>query len=230
MLFVSGYFILFSGNRTAISGALIAGTYVFLRRNGFLDRKGVRALFLMGVLSMFVTLIYASEWLFLLPFSDNAVLRTLILRDEALTGFDVGQQLGTAAIRQWVFDQHIAAFKESPFIGIGTFDLSMLNTGYGALDDRVSGSEAFVTGLLARIGLVSTLLFSAIFLVRQPVRGVASELSTAIRIALIIAMVTYGSFANVYDVVFFLMMVAITGGIEASPRTVGDMPPDGVQA
>lgn len=216
MLSISLYFIVFSGSRTAISATIITSLYVFLRHRGLLDHRGVRISFVIGMLVLFVTLVFASQLIFLLPFADNAILRALILRDEAVTGFDFGGQVGTAAIREWVFNQHIAAFKESPFIGIGTFDLRMLNTGYGALDNSVTGSEAFITAMLARIGLVSTLLFAAVFVVRQPLRGVARELSTATRIALIVAMATYGSFVNVYDVVFFLMIVAIAGGIEPS--------------
>jgi hypothetical protein len=222
MLVISLYLVIFSGSRTAISSVVIASAYILLRRQGLLDHRGLRISFIVGSLSLFVILIYASQLIFLLPFADNALLRTLILRDEAVTGFDFGGQVGTAAIRQWVFDQHIAAFWESPFVGIGTFDLRMLNSGYGALDNSVTGSEAFVTGLLARIGLVSTLLFAAIFLVRQPLRGMANELSTAIRIALIVAMVTYGSFVNVYDVIFVLMIVAVAGGIELSPIRTDD--------
>lgn len=218
MLFISMYFIVLSGSRTAISATAISGLYVFLRRKGLLDHRGVRISFVIGILVLFVTLIFASQLLFLLPFADNAVLRALILRDEAVRGFDFGGQVGTAAIREWVFNQHIAAFRESPFIGIGTFDLRMLNSGYGALDNSVTGSEAFITGMLARIGLLSTLLFAALFVVRQPLSGAARELSTATRIALVVAMVTYGSFVNVYDVVFVLMIVAVAGGIEPSPR------------
>lgn len=230
MICISLYFVIFSGSRTAISATAITFLYIFLRRRGLLDHRGVRVSFIVLTLTLFVSLIYASQIIYLLPFADNPVLRTLILRDEAVSGFDFGGQVGTAAIREWVFNQHIAAFWEKPFIGIGTFDLRMLNTGYGALDNSVTGSEAFVTGMLARIGLVSTLLFVAVFLVRQPLRGTAQELSTATRIALIVAMVTYGSFVNVYDVVFVLMIIAIAGGIESSlgytEPASRPMPPD----
>ena len=217
MIVITLYFIMFTGIRTALIGFAIAVIYIILHRRNFLNNIIAQSIFFISIFILFIFLIYGSDLLLMLPFADTGFVRTLILRDDTVSGFDFGNQVGTAAIRQWIFDQHIAAFWESPLIGIGTFDLASLNTGYGALDDNVTGSEAFVTGMLARIGLLSIPFFIAVLIMRQPVKGSAQELSSAIRVALLIAMTTYGSFVAPYDFVFFLAIVAIAGGIWTRP-------------
>jgi O-antigen ligase len=213
MLALSIYFVVLSGNRTAIFAATIGLAFFLIRQRGWLSTERSRALFALSAAALFLLTLFGSNVLLSLPFADNEILRALIFRDESVGSFDVGDQLGTAAIRQWIFEQHWAAFRESPWVGIGTFDFAILTTGYGALDNSVTGSEAFVTGLLARIGLTSSLLFAAIFLIRQPISGQRADLSLCAKIALLIGMTTYGSFVNVYDVTFLLHVFAILGSI-----------------
>lgn len=215
MMIVSLYFIVLSGSRTAISATLIVLISYFVDKYKIIYSKKSRYALIMAILAGFIFLIYASEIFMSSSIANNSLLKAIVFRDEAVSGANFGEQLGTAAIRRWIFDQHIAAFWESPLVGIGTFDLSMLNSGYGALDNSGTGSEAFVTGILARIGLLSLLVFVPIFLMPQHLSGRDINASLHMRIALFVAMVTYGSFVNAYDFVFFLMIVAVTGGIWA---------------
>ena len=213
VLLVAAYFVVFAGNRTAIFAAVIGGIFIALRNNGRLTTSKSRAWFAIAAATAFLFSIFSSNLLLILPFADNSVLRLLIFREEAVGSFDVGDQVGTAAIRQWIFQQHWAAFRQSPLTGIGTFDFRMLTSGYGVLDDSVTGSEAFVTALLARVGLISLFFFGAIFLFRHTSEPRESDLSLCAKLALLIGMITYGSFVNAYDVVFILLMLAIAGTI-----------------
>ncbi len=218
MIVMSVYFLVLSGNRTGLFAALIGTVYFLIRQRGRLSRSGSRRWFALIAAFLFVMAIFGSNLLLYLPFANSDIVRTLVFRQEAVGNFDVGDQVGTAAIRQWIFEQHWAAFRENPLFGIGTFDLQMLNSGYGALDNSVGGTEAFITALLARIGLLILPLLAALFLIRQPVQGDAADLSLSAKLALLIGMTTYGSFVNVYDIVFLLLVLSIAGTIYVPVR------------
>lgn len=228
MLLGSAYMLLLSGSRTGLFAALICVPYILLRRGGMLTRETSKMMFVGAAVGVFLFVVFASEFLLNLPFSNSEFFRTVILRQDEYARFNVGSELGTAAVRQWIFDQHMAVFWSSPFTGIGTFDLAQLTTGYEVFDNSGTGSEAFVTGLLARIGLISLLLYVAVFFPGRDLRGENGDRSIVTRIGLIVGMVTYGSFVNVYDVLFLLLLAGSYGGIvNRRPELNLFVPPSG---
>lgn len=215
MLAFSAYMLVFSGIRTAIIAAAISAIYVALNRYEILRTRSARAIFLIGTIGLFVFSIFSSQLLLALPFADSEIMQTLFFREEALGHFDADGQIGTAAVRNWIMTQHLSMFSGNPLVGVGTFDFMMTTSGYGALDNSGgTGSEAFVTGLLARVGLLSIPLFVALFLMHLSLRDDAAELSICGKICLIVGMISYGSFVNAYDIVFILLTLAIAGCIE----------------
>lgn len=217
MLLISGYMLLLSGSRTGLVATLICVPYLLLRRAGALKSEGSRIVYVALGVGVLLALVFGSEALLSLPFADNELFRSVILRQDEYAGMNVGNEVGTAAVRQWIYAQHMGVFWDHPWTGIGTFDLSQLTTGYESFDDSGTGSEAFVTGLLARIGLLSAFLYLALFFPGGHLTGEEADRSTVTRIALIVGMTTYGSFVAVYDVLFLILVAGTYGGI-VNPR------------
>ena len=216
MLLISAYMLLLSGNRTAIVAAAACTVFALVQQNGILRTHSARNVLFLAIVGAFVFSVFFSELLLMLPFADSDIIKTLIFRDEGIRGLDTGGGLSTAAVREWIMIQHFAAFRESPLTGIGTFDFAMLNTGRGVLDSSGTGSEAFVTSLLARIGILSLPFFAALFLMRLPMTEDSETFSTCCKISLLFGMITYGSFVNVYDFLFLLLILGIAGCIRQS--------------
>jgi hypothetical protein len=213
-ILLSAYMLILAGNRTALFGALLGLGYMFLKGRGLFVSETGRRWFMALAIGAFLMSVFASQLLLSLPFADTAFVQDIILREEAVNpNFDEGGQVGTAAIRVWIMQQHLSIFMQNPLIGIGTFNFFDFNTGYGAIDNLTTGSEAFVTGLLARIGLLSALLLGALLATRQPGN---QDFSICCRIGMTAGMITYGSFVNVYDIVFVLLVLGIAGCIVPS--------------
>lgn len=214
MCLISGYMLLLSGIRTAIIAGIICLLYITLCRTGALRTGFSRRMFFISVIALFLSGIFLSEYILLTPMADSAILQALIFRDMGGAGLNANGEFATAATREWIMSQHLAAFTANPLLGIGTFDLAMLTSGYGALDNAgVNGSEAFITYILARIGLLSIPFFVVLFFLNQTLRNKNEILSNSCRISLMISMISYGSFVNVYDIVFLLFILGIAGGV-----------------
>jgi hypothetical protein len=219
MIVVSGYMLLLSGVRTGLIAAAAGSLYAALCHSGALQTRLSRMAFLYAAVVFFVFSIFFSDLLMLLPFADNAVFQALIFRDEGIKGFELDGQVSTAAVREWIMAQHFSAFLQSPFIGVGTFEFANLSAGGGILaNSGTTGSEAFVTALFARIGLLAVPFFAALFFVRLPLGEEEEVLSTAFKISLMFGMLTYGSFVNIYDIVFLLLILGIAGCIKTPER------------
>lgn len=225
-LTVSGYMLILNGNRTAIFACLLVGAFTAANRAGWIRTPFARTTFFVSATAVFLLSIYSTEILMALPFADSSLFRTILFREEAIGSFDTGGQVGTAAVRQWIIEQHMGIFREHPFVGIGTFDFRMLTSGYGVLDDATTGSEAFVTALLARIGLISVPLFWVLFLMKVPLDLERADAAICFRMALLVGMVTYGSFVNVYDPVYLILVLGVAGCLlpSSSSSTIGSVP------
>lgn len=215
-ILVALFFVVVSGNRTAFAAMLICSAYYVGIRQGILASNAARAAFAIIAALGFVASIYSSQLFLSLPVLDNDFLRVLFFREERIT-FDAEGNATSAGIRTWIINQNLGLFWQNPYVGIGTFDLRALQSGYGALDDLTTGSEAYLSYLLARYGLAALLLIYVLIVAKRPVSGDAAVLSSVTRLALLIALFTYGSFANPYDFIFLMMLMGITGGIVAPP-------------
>lgn len=210
------FFIVVSGNRTALAGTVICLAYYLGARHGLLSTALSRAIFTIFAFSLFIGSIYASQLIATVFSVDNPFLRVLFFRQEHIT-FDVEGNATSAGIRTWIINQNLGLFLENPLTGIGTFDLRALQSGYGALDDLTTGSEAYLSYLLARYGVAALVLIYVLLFAKRPLAGDAKLLSTLTRLGLLTALITYGSFANPYDFIFLMMLMGITGGIVAPP-------------
>jgi len=115
--------------------------------------------------------------------------------------------------RTWIWSEHLRLAAQNPIFGIGTFDFLSLSDFDPLFGDRSRGSEAFLTGLYARVGLPALILVAAF--VAAIVNSVKANrhLNAIVGLFLFIAMLAYGSFLNAYDFVFLIMI-----GLLASAR------------
>lgn len=211
-----GYFLLFSGMRTAIFAALLVGAYLMARRSGFLQRSGWRFAFFSAAVGFFTLSIFSSDQLASLPILSNDFIRSLIVREDNLYGLDLGGQVFSAAIRSWMIGEHIALGLSSPLVGIGTFEFQMMHSGYGQFDNLTTGSEAYLTGLFARIGLLMLPLLYVIYRLRD-IPPLERDFTRCMKLILFLAMITYGSFVVPYDFIFLLITVGILNGYAGRP-------------
>lgn len=223
---VSAYFLLFSGLRTAIFATILAGAYLIARRYGWLRGNFKRIGFFTVVILFFSLSIFSSEQLAQLPILSNDFIRSLIVREDAAYSAALGDQVFTAAIRGWIIERHWYLIADNPLLGVGTFEFQELNTGYELFDNMSTGTEAYLTGLFARVGLPAVLLLLAIFVRRRPVADGRDDFARTIKLVLFLAMITYGSFIVPYDFIFLLMLVAVGNGYVDGRAGVLARPPE----
>lgn len=212
--------------------ALVAGIYTGLRFSGFLKSTFLRRTFFVGTIAFLIITVFSSNLLFHIPFLDNPLIRSLILRDDNPYGYvDAQGRAFSVAVRSWMLGQHIDLAMSNPFFGVGTFLLADTHSGYGLFESLgVLGSEAYLTGTFARIGLPFVLLLYVIFFAKRPIAEGQADFVRCMKLFLFLAMIFYGSFINPYDLIFLLMMVAIAGGVvsrgHASPKVTPEMASD----
>jgi O-Antigen ligase len=109
----------------------------------------------------------------------------------------VAEELSGSA-RPFLMASQIAIFLESPIFGVGTFRLD------NAFD--LGGNETFLTGLIARVGLM--ILPFVIFYVLEIKFSLENRLldTYVMLIILFVIMLTYGVIMVPYDVMFLLMI------------------------
>lgn len=199
-LVLSTYFLVFSGLRSALTSAALAGIYVFLIRTRLLTSKRFRKAYVPTVLVVFVASIYATEYQVAISKYLPNEINSLLFRVEDLTDKNTNRSYRTA-----IWSEHFRLAEQNPIWGIGSFDSSAFTGEIAESDLKITGSEAFLTGLYARVGIPTLIfilaLFSAIF------RGVRvnDHLVLVIGVSMFIAMLTYGSLINAYGFVFLLM-------------------------
>jgi hypothetical protein len=208
---LSTYFLLFSGIRSALIAAFLAGGYVMLVRTGRLRRAGARILYLASTVVVFVTSLFMTQLLLLVPAFGNPTLNMYLFRTSG--GFESEAEAAKAIFRTWLWSEHLRIAAQNPLFGIGTFDFFAVSSFDPMFADMSSGSEAYLTGLLARVGL-PVILFVAAF-VAAIMRGIRVDDETVpvVGLFLFLAMLAYGSFINAYDFVFLVMI-----GLLSAPR------------
>lgn len=127
------------------------------------------------------------------------------------------EQITLSIYRTLLWQEHFRIAQANPIFGIGTFDFTKLSEKLGHLS---IGSESFVTGTYARIG-VPVLVFVAAFLsaVRTGLRR-NREIAMVVGIILFVAMLTYSGFIAAYDLTF----LTLTGLLAGAARPASTAP------
>jgi O-antigen ligase len=218
---LSLYFLVLSGIRSAMVAGLIAGIYIVLRRRGILRSPFASIAYLGASIVAYVVILFAPELLVRFSGPDNPLSFFLFRsRGEVLTE----EQITLAIYRTLLWQEHFKIAQANPIFGIGTFDFTKLSEKLGHLS---IGSESFVTGTYARIG-VPVLVFVAALLsaVRTGLRR-NKEIAMVVGIILFVAMLTYGGFIAAYDF-NFLTLMGLLAGAARPPLRAPSRQPSGV--
>ncbi len=194
------YFLVFAGIRSALVAGVLAGSYHFLAGHRLLRHHRTKMLFLPAAVATFVISLFMNQLLLLLPATNSDLLNTYLFRSaEGLSGED---DAAKTIYRTWIWTEHLRIASQNPLLGVGTFDFTDLSGTDPGAGGESRGSESFLTGLYARVGL-PVLLFIGAFLDAIS-RGVRAhrDLPVIMGIVLFVAMLAYGSFINAYDFVF----------------------------
>lgn len=198
------YFVLLSGLRSALVAGLIACGYLGLVHLGLLRTPRAKLAYLVGALVLFVASLFATQLLLLLPGFGNETLNVYLFRSEG--GLESEADVARSVYRTWLWSEHLRIAAANPVLGIGTFDFAALADYDPTVGEWGLGSESFLTGLYARVGTPALLLIAtfvtAIRLRDEP----GLHLRTMIALLLFVAMLAYGSFVNIYDFVFLVML------------------------
>jgi hypothetical protein len=195
LIAVCAYFVFFSYNRTSIICLLVfTALLVTTRLVEFQDRPFYRALPACIVL-MFLVFVFYSDLFssFISSGVNNESLEYLssnrdMVRIQELSG----------SARPYLMSSQISLFLTSPLFGVGTFQL---DNAFG-----LSGRETFLTGLLARIGLlIVPFVMFYLFQIKETLvdRAVLPYITL---ILLTIIMMTYGVIMVPYELLFLLLI------------------------
>lgn len=218
MVVLGAYFVVFSGIRSAWLALAFAVVYLLLVRAGRLRSTGARLGFLGASAAVCVALLLAEQLAVLLSAVGGGFVNAVVFR--AADGLQSPEQAAQAIYRGFIWTEHLRLALSSPIIGIGTFDFASLATFNPLFADRSSGSEAFLTGLLARVGLVTLLLLVGLGIaIAREVRA-ERHLALAAGIILVVAMLAYGSFLNAYDFVFLCLLSVLVAPGAATDASV----------
>ena len=215
-LVVSLYFVLFSGIRSALIAGILAGGYMLLVRARFVKRTPTKVVYLFFAVIVLVSSLFLTQLLLTIPSFSSEGLNMYLFR--SAEGLQSQEDAARAIYRTWLWSEHLRIASQNPILGVGTFNfglVSSIDPLFGA-----NGSEAFLTGLYARVGVPAVLLVAA--LLSAIVRGLESndDMHILVGLAMFVAMLAYGSFINAYDFVFLVMI----GLLAANKSTVAELP------
>jgi hypothetical protein len=203
-MLLSCYFVLLSGLRSAIVGLALALFYYFVVHRLWYWRPAMKMVYFATACVVFVGSLVASQLLLMLAASDNAFVNTYLFRAEA--GVQSETELTNVVYRSWLWLEHLRIAAENPILGVGTFDFTELAIEPEGGRTDGTGSEAFLTGLYARVGLPSVLFI--LFLGLSIWRGVKAGRHEPMMVGLLllVAMLVYGSFLVPYNFMFLTIL------------------------
>jgi len=217
-LLVSLYFVLFSGIRSALIAGILAGGYMLLVRAGLVKGTPAKVVYLFLAVIVLVSSLFLTQLLLTIPSFTSEGLNMYLFR--SAEGFQSQEDAARAIYRTWLWSEHLRIASQNPILGVGTFSFGLASSVDPLFGDLGNGSEAFLTGLYARVGVPAVLLVAA--LLSAIVRGLESneDMHILVGLAMFVAMLAYGSFINAYDFVFLVMI----GLLAANKGTVAELP------
>jgi O-antigen ligase len=198
------YFLLLSGSRSALMATAMGYLYVIYAHNPKRANWSRWIAFFLLVGAFFAANVFSSV-LVLLSGSNQTVNEVFT---HSAGGVENTQEAAKSVARVWIWAQHWAAFSGSPLFGIGTFDFDKISDGMLRLP--TVGSESFLTGLLARLGLLSVFCMGALVGVASRAMREGNQVAVAMVLIIVCAMFGYGSIVTSHDFVFLALLSAAT--------------------
>lgn len=209
-LYLSLYFLIFSGLRSAILASVLVGVYLYLRQKGYLATFRSKMRYFAVAIVGFVAILLSPDILLSLSSADNP-LNFFLFRS---TGEIDKDALVATIFRTMLWEEHFKIMSSNWLFGVGTYDFTALSTRLGHL---TGGSESFLTNNLARVGLPMLLFVAG--LISAIKRGLKNnyDMAMVIGIFLFVAMLSYGGFIVGYDFTF-LTMLSLLAGTQRKPE------------
>jgi hypothetical protein len=197
---LSIYFLTFSGVRTAaIPAAFVIGVYyifIYYRKNGNIDLEKLAAAIIAA--GFFFISIVVPDFAYFLPQFDNEFLNVFIFRSSDLESFEaIGSKY-----RTWTISEHLRFASDNPVFGIGTFDFAEMAIDPPIAGSYGTGSEMFITGQFARVGVISLLIVYFVHLAILEGVMQRENIQFMVGTMLLFSMVSYGSFLVPYNLIF----------------------------
>lgn len=197
------YFLVFSASRTSlvifaffISFILITKFFPFRQRTLYSILNPVMIIFFIALLSF-------KSILLLMKDTKIDFLNEYLFRSEE--GISEEIRVEDVATRNWIWAQHFKIYMNSPVFGVGTFNFNDYKDDNGKVYHQSSGSESFITALLARIGLPALLVVYLLFHIQGESTRKRNPFVYILTLYIIITMISYGSFMVAYNFMFLLL-------------------------
>jgi hypothetical protein len=208
MILLGLYFLIFSGIRSALIATFLSFLYHVISTR-LAPRSSTRKIILFYLcLLVFIISLLMSTLLTLLPTAGNDFLNVFLFR--STEGLNSETDVAKTVYRTWIWSEHLRIASDNPIIGVGSFDFSNLARNEPIKGLTGSGSEAFLTGLYARVG-APVIFLVAFFGLTIGLRIKQSQaISPMVGIIFFVAMLAYGSFIVPYNFVFLIMVGLIS--------------------
>lgn len=199
---VAGYFLVFSGVRSALIALILCEAYVLFARRPGGAGAGLKTALLWALIATFLLFVSAPTILLLVPGIAEGPIGSYLFREAAANLNEAS--ITQSSYRGWLWGRHFDLFLSWPLTGMGTFEFADLNP-TDALAAMGTGSESFLTSWLARVGLC--FLPFVYYLVRLGDRSAAlpTPFEACVFVTLWVAALAYGSFIVPYNFIFLLL-------------------------
>ncbi len=194
-IILSLYFAILGASRTVLVCLFLTCCFLFFCKI-FIFRN--RTLYYVFFLLAFVSVVavpYGRS--FFLHFNNlqNDYLNYVVYHDDS--GVESKEDLDKVNSRPLIWKEHYKIFKTSPFIGKGTYSLNS--------EFNFSGSESFLTGWLARVGLLIIPLVLFFLGLIKKAMITQNQFLYSLLLCIFVIMLNYGSFMVPYNFLFILM-------------------------
>lgn len=212
------YFLLLSGMRSAVLALILCEMYIYVNAR---RRSTFRATQLLLLLAVFVGMIAFSSLTLVLPSFSEGVVGNYLFRTDSLG--DSETAVNQTVYRGWLWLQHFGLFLSSPWSGVGTFDFSSTVSEILFEGQDEKGSESFITGWLARLGLCFLPFIVYFGLLCRRAAASPGLLEGALFLVLGVAAFAYGSFLVPYNFIFLVLFRLLLQGARGKeePHAVG---------
>jgi hypothetical protein len=207
---LSLYFVLLSGNRTATISFVFIVIFLVVARFVSLTHKKFYIILFATLFVFFILLVNIDVIGANFVDLGNGFWNNYFFRSEA--GVQSQEDLSKTVYRGWLWALHVKIFLEKPLLGLGTYRLdNYVDTDLIPKIEN-TGSEAFLTSWLARVGLM--ILPLLVFFGRVLRRSIQTKNKYlyALCLALAVFSLGYGSFLIPYNCMFVLIFGTINLG------------------
>jgi O-antigen ligase len=201
------YFIVMSAARTGYMIVALAALFLACTRVIDFRPRLFYKLFIPGIVVVFVVALNAESVLALLAGIDNPLLNSLVFK--SAEGVGSAEQAGASFVRAMIWASHGQLFAENPWLGAGTFNIFDVAPVLETFNSK--GTESFITGLFARIGILALLFVTFMYMnILKAIRA-RDKRAYCMNILFAITSLAYGSYIVPYDFIFLLVFGAMNG-------------------